>query len=288
MPPITSVAAAVARARPLLRARSVLVAADFDGTLALLHPDPWGARMLPAARTALRAMASIPNVHVALISGRTVPDLAARTRVGGIAYLGDHGVERAVAPRGFRPGSLRVAFQPASEAEVDMSTLLAREVPRLVARHWLVVERKSASVAFHFRAAPDIPAARDHVRDAVEEVDPLGVLMRHQGRSVLELRPGSASTKGDAMRRLIGELRPGAALMMGDDRHDAEAFRALRDARDSGRLDGLSIAVAGHPDVTRDVAPQADLTLASPIDTARFLTALAAALPPPVARPAGD
>ena len=59
--------------------------------------------------------------------------------------------------------------------------------------------------------------------------------------------------------------------MLGDDRHDADAFDALREARASGRTRGLAIAVAGHADVTAAVAPRADLVLPDPMETARLL-----------------
>ena len=273
---LTSVPTALARAARTMQARPFLLACDFDGTLSPLVADPWGARMLPAARRALRRLASRPGVHVAIISARTVQDVALRARVGGITYLGDHGVEQARAGRGFRVSALRVSRQRAPGAATRMAGALAREVPRRVPETWLVVEPKSSSVAFHFRTAPDIAMAAARVREAVDAVDTRSSLVRHAGPRSLELRPSTASSKAEALGRLLDEVRPGAALMLGDDRHDAAAFRVLREARASGRLAAaLAVAVAGHPDVTREVAPAADLLLASPNDVARFLRGLA-------------
>lgn len=99
------------RVRPLLAGR-LLLASDFDGTLSRLVMDPWRAGIIPSAQRALRRLAAAPHTHVAIISGRTVPDLAARVRVGGVSYHGDHGAEWASAPRGFRPHALRVEREP--------------------------------------------------------------------------------------------------------------------------------------------------------------------------------
>ena len=47
------------------------------------------------------------GVHVAVLTGRTVADVAARVRVGGIEYLGDHGLQHGTLPRGGRAGASR-------------------------------------------------------------------------------------------------------------------------------------------------------------------------------------
>ena len=74
--------------------RPWLIVSDFDGTLSLLVMDPWGARILPQARRALRRLAGRADTTVALLSGRTALDLAGRVRVGGAQYLGNHGLEQ--------------------------------------------------------------------------------------------------------------------------------------------------------------------------------------------------
>lgn len=275
LPGTTTARAALERAAPLLDRRPILVASDFDGTLANLDLNPWGAHILPAAQAALRLLAAIPGVHVALISGRTAPDLAARARIGGATYVGNHGQERGDLPRRGRAASLRVEQHPTPERYTHLAGALADGVPRLVTDAWLVVERKGPAVAFHFRSAPDLATASMRVRDAVERLDPEALLVRFAGRRVLELRSPGAPAKGEAMRSLLERFRPAVALMLGDDRHDARAFDTLRSARAAGECDGLAIAVASHPDSFMDAAPHADLILASPAEAARVLAGLA-------------
>jgi trehalose 6-phosphate phosphatase len=263
------------RAFALADGGHLLVASDFDGTLAWLVSDPWGAAIVPAARRALRRLAGAPHVSVVLISGRTVPDLAARVRVGGARYLGDHGAEWATARRGFRPASLRVEREPASAAEMETAERLRTGVPRAVGQPWLIVEPKGSALTFHFRSAPDVDAARASVLAAVDDVDPEYILRRSGGRRSLELRPAGASDKGRALARVIAEQQPGAVVMLGDDATDALAFEALREARLRGDVDGLAVAVAGHPDVRARAWERADDVLGSPGEVARFLACLA-------------
>ena len=187
--------ALIDRATALLTRTPLLVASDFDGTLSLPQSDPWAARIHPPSQRALRRLSVTAGVRVVLFSGRTVSDLANRTRIGGVTYLGDHGVERADVPRGFRPASMRIATTPAPEAEARAAQRLAEAVPRDVPEPWLVVERKSAAVAFHFRSAPDVDEAARRVVTSIDRHDRALVLERHVGRRAIELRPPAASTK---------------------------------------------------------------------------------------------
>src|SRR6266851_2053845 len=59
----------------------LLVACDYDGTLAPIVSDPGTARPLPEAVSALRALAILADTNVALISGRALHDLALLSRL---------------------------------------------------------------------------------------------------------------------------------------------------------------------------------------------------------------
>jgi trehalose 6-phosphate phosphatase len=256
---------------------------DFDGTLSRVHPDPWAATILPLARRALRALAGRPGVIVAILSGRTAPDVAGRARIGGAHYLGNHGLERGELARRARAEGLVVTIDEAHAAYVADSERLAAELPALVPDEWLKVEHKPPAVAFHFRAAPDVDAAAARVSEAVERLDPERRFERFPGRRVLELRPVGAVAKGEAMGALVDELRPQVCFCLGDDRSDAQAFRALRAARDAGRVRGLALAVQARDEVPAEVAAAADHVLASPFEAARFLAGLARRIGQPTA-----
>lgn len=262
------------RVRPLLDGR-LLLASDFDGTLSRLVMGPWQATILPTARRALRRLAAAPGTHVAIISGRTVPDLAVRVRVGGISYHGDHGAEWATAQRGFRPGALHVEREPTDPAVLALVRRLCEEVPRRLPEPWLVVEDKGSAVTFHFRAAPDVDAARARVRSAVDTIDRDGLLDQPGGRRAWELRPRGATTKGAALVQLMAEYAPDTVLMLGDDRHDADAFDAVREARSAGRVRGLAVAVLSPAGDPSEMARRADIVFADADENARFLCLIA-------------
>jgi trehalose 6-phosphate phosphatase len=251
------------------------LASDFDGTLSRPVTDPWRAGIIPSAQRALRRLAVAPETHVALISGRTVSDLARRARVGGASYHGDHGAEWALAARGFRPAALRSEHEPVDPAAAAMAARVRAEVPRRIDEPWLVVEDKGPAVTFHFRAAPDTDAARARVRAAVDAIDREHLLDQPGGRRAWELRPRGATTKGLALARLIADHQPGLVLMLGDDHHDAEAFDAVRAACRSAGREGLTVAVVSPAADVAEMARRADVLFDRADVTARFLTLLA-------------
>lgn len=270
-----SVRAAVELAATHLDRRPLLVVSDFDGTLSKIVNDPWGASILPLGRRALRALARLPGVHVALLSGRSSRDVATRVRVGGISYVGNHGMERAFVPRRGRPEALSADVDEASHEAIHAAERMAEQLPRVIHEPWLIVENKPPSVAIHWRTAPDIDAAAARVMAAVDELDPDGALARYPGRRVLELRPPGAVAKGEAFLRMVEEWRPRSVFLLGDDVSDAMAFRELRSLRASGVTDGVAVAVQARAEVPQQVLEVADIVLASPVDATKFLSALA-------------
>jgi trehalose 6-phosphate phosphatase len=266
----------------------LLVVADFDGTLAEGSRDPGATTIVPAARRALRRLARVASerperVAVAVLTGRTAADVAARVRVGGIAYLGDHGLQAGSFPRGGDPARLVTTFRAGHDASHEPAEMLARRVPEAMGRPpWLFVERKGPSVAFHVRQADDRVAARAAVEAAIAEVDrdlPPHELAHYRGRLVVDLRPRSAGGKREAVEGLLADLRPAAAIAFGDDVSDADGFSVLHEAVGAGRLVGaLAVAVTGPHGMPDEVHASADILLPGPRDAARALSVLAAVL----------
>jgi len=273
--------------RILGRPGRLLIVSDFDGTLAEGSRDPAAATIVPLARRALRRLARIERIRpqrlaVAILTGRAAADAAARVRVGGIRYLGDHGLQMGTYPRGRPAEHLEATFAEGHEASFEPAAILAERVPRLLGSpSWLFVERKGPSVAFHVRQAEDRVAARAAVEAAIETIDrelPPHDLGHYRGRLVVDLRPRSAGGKREAVERLLGELRPASAIAFGDDLSDADAFAVLRAARDASTIDGLAVGVTGPHGTPDEVREIADLVLATPYEAARMLAWIARSL----------
>src|SRR3954469_11819902 len=229
--PVTGRAIAAIARRLVSRPGLLLVVADFDGTLAEASRDPGAAPIVPLAQRALRRLAGVAaadpqRVSVAGLTGRTAAGVAARVSVGGIVYLGDHGLQRGTYPRGARPASIVTTFGDGHEASHEPAERLADRVPALLGNPaWLFVERKGPSVAFHVRQADDPLGARAAVEAAIEEAErglPPHDLAHYRGRLVVDLRPRTAGGKREAMAALLAELDPATVVAFGDDSSDAD------------------------------------------------------------------
>ena len=267
---------------------TILVVCDFDGTLAAIDPDPAGTALHPESRRALRRLGRIARgrpdrLALAILSGRTALDVAGRVRIGGVSYLGDHGLQGAELPTRVAAERMRVAHEPRHAAHAEASRRLGDDVGRLLAdAEWLFVERKGPSVAFHYRTADEPAAARSRILAALGAAQ--GALpphlrearfARHETWRIVEVRPEDAGMKGEAVTHLMRRHRAAAVAVLGDDRSDAAAFRVVTAARAAGRLAAaLAVGVrrAGtHP----EVVAAADVLLPGPETTGRLLRALA-------------
>jgi trehalose 6-phosphate phosphatase len=234
----------------LAHASVLLVATDFDGTLAPLVDDPAQAEMLREASVALQMLAQLPQTHVALVSGRALADLAERTRgLPRVHLVGSHGSE-------FEPGMLGTLNSEAKELLEKLREEIAAHAPRLPGAR---VEHKPAAVAFHYRNT-DPQAAQpilEHLTGHVGQWP--GVHLRH-GKMVVEF--GVISTdKGVALERLRQRLGATAVVFFGDDVTDEDAFAALR---------GPDVSVKVGPGDTR-----AAYRVADPAEAACVLAKLA-------------
>jgi trehalose 6-phosphate phosphatase len=220
----------LARLDEIARAPLLLVASDFDGTIAPLVADPALAEADREATVALKALARMPQTHVAMISGRALSDLAARTRdVEQLHLVGSHGSE-------FEAGfaePLPPQTQGRYERLKDFISAVASRAPGFI------IEEKPASFALHYRNVEEDAAAA--AVDAVMRGPGTwpGVYVRH-GKKVIELSVVQTD-KGGALRRLRQRLGATAVLFLGDDLTDEDAF---------GTLSGPDLGVKVGPGAT--------------------------------------
>jgi trehalose-phosphatase len=215
----------------------LLVALDFDGTLAPTVDRPEDARALPAATVAVARLAAARDTTLALISGRALASLRHVSAAPDNALLvGSHGSE--FAPAG--ASTAAAPLDPAERARLDELSRILTGVVASVNRAWL--EEKPAGFALHTRLATPQDARRAQ-RLAREGTQPLDGLTVRDGKDVLEFSVRSA-TKGDAIELLRRTAHPTATFFAGDDTTDEDAF-ALLGADDVGVKVGRGATAAG-------------------------------------------
>lgn len=211
-------------------ASSFMIATDFDGVLAPFDTDPARATPTPGTVDTLRSLASLPGVHVAVVSGR---DLKTLRRLTGIdeheplALIGSHGAESS-------EEAVRVAMEGAAVTPDDEALLamLIDDISTLLREHHPLagIELKRAAVVVHTRGLD--PAVGDAALRAARHMalDHPGVKVL-RGKSVLELTVSHAD-KGSAVTAFGRHVGATARMYLGDDVTDEDAFVRMRRERD--------------------------------------------------------
>ncbi|GAA4405190.1 trehalose-phosphatase [Quisquiliibacterium transsilvanicum] len=186
-----------------------LLAFDFDGTLAEIVALPGDARIDPALAAILERLAQ--RLPVAIVTGRSVGDVAPRLGFEPAYIIGNHGAED---PAGELPsGTL---------AHLDR----LRDRLRASAGSWhsagVSLEDKRHSLALHYRRAPDREAARRVAEELISDL-PEG-LRSFGGKCVVNVVPRDAPDKGRAVLALMRRAQADAVVYVGDDVNDEAVF----------------------------------------------------------------
>jgi trehalose 6-phosphate phosphatase len=225
---------------------ALLLATDFDGTLAPIESHPDAALPLPT-NLALVDRLVATGVHIAVVSGRGRHDVRRRLPVAGSTIAGDDGVAIAL------------------HEERALNRFNSR-VGQVIARWpgvWL--ERKAGSSSIHYRGAPDAGPA---LAPAVLPVADRFSLIAEMGKMVIEVRP-QRNGRANALLDLVGAVQPRAVVYAGDDAPDDSAFRLLRDMP----RPHLAVGVCSG-ERPADEFGECDLVVEGPAGMAIFLRAL--------------
>jgi trehalose 6-phosphate synthase/phosphatase len=204
------------------RQRDVSLLLDYDGTLVPIARSPELAVPDDDLLALLAQLAATPGITVDIVSGRPHRTLERWFGTLPIGLWAEHGVWQR--GRGSARWEATVPLDSGWMARVK--PILDQFTDRTPGAH---VEMKTASMAWHYRAC-----ARDFGHRQAHELRLLlGDLLSNQpvevleGKKVIEVRTLGVG-KDLAARRIHAEAGHGVALVaIGDDRTDADLFRAL-------------------------------------------------------------
>ena len=230
-------------------APTVVLATDFDGTLAPFVADPMQARPVAGAVEALRAAVALPGVTTALVSGRDLQVLRDLSGLGDepeMVFIGTHGAQ----------SSRDVGSGVLSPEQQRLLAALDQGLQAVVAAHpGSRIERKPAAVVLHTRGMPE-PANSAALTAAGEVAAAHAGAHPLRGKDVQEIGVVEAS-KGAALRALARDVGAEVTVYIGDDVTDELAFRALDPAAGDVTIkvgEGDTDACARVPDVPGAVA----------------------------------
>jgi len=239
------------------RADRVILALDFDGTLAPIAERPETAAMPRETAALLRDLAANDHLRIVILSGRALDDLRSRIDLDCI-LVGNHGLE-------ISGGDLSFVHDVASRLRPAIECFCSDIEAALEGVGGVQIENKEFSATVHYRRAPIdlvewIQATIHLVARPYAEW-----LVLKPARKAWEIRPRVAWNKGSALNVVLRSL-PGlepVVICAGDDVTDEDMFDVLPDC--------VSIQVGGRTPTA------ARYQVSGPEDLAVFLGALAAA-----------
>lgn len=199
---------------------------DFDGTLVELADLPTSISVPDRLGARLEELADRLSGRLALVSGRSLPDLQSFLGNPALARAGSHGLARTLAD-----GAVL------GEAPESLPEGARTSVEEFAVANRFVLERKPHGVALHYRTTPGLESAG---LEFAEHLARLHGLQMKRGSCVIELVSRDAD-KGRAVRAFM-DIEPFAGsrpVFIGDDITDEDGFAAV------SALGGFGIIV-GH------------------------------------------
>lgn len=198
---------------------------DFDGTLVAFAPKPHLVEVDAALVPTLQTLQEHLNGALAIISGRTLPELDDFLRPMEFPAAGNHGRDLR-----FYSGKLENGSMP------DITDELLRVEKFAATRPGVLVERKEGAVALHYRQAPEFEAdIRALLEGMAQQRDDLTTM---DNKMLVELKD-AGSNKGNAVQAMMPHtpFSGRTPVFVGDDRNDEAGFLA------AARLGGFGVKV---------------------------------------------
>jgi trehalose 6-phosphate phosphatase len=209
----------LAAVRRIAGTEHLLVAMDFDGTMAPLVDHAGDSRALPRSAAAFAGLAELPRTTTALISGRALDSLrAVAFPPENTLLIGSHGAEVWMGP-----GSSQLMLD---DGQRQLLADVRKELAEIAEQApGTLLEDKPAGVVLHTRLA-----SADVAEDAVAAAravlqDRSGVFLK-TGNRVLETSVVNAS-KGEGIAFLRQVAGATAVVFAGDDTTDEDALGSL-------------------------------------------------------------
>jgi trehalose-phosphatase len=211
-------------AKRLAKSNCLVLFLDYDGTLTPIRKAPSEAALAPKTERILQRLARLPNVHLIIVTGRSLSDIQRLIPAEKIGFVANHGFQILVHNEEW-------IHPDAIHAMQIFDRLYSILRNRLEVFPQAYVENKQFTLSIHYRnvTRDKVPFLKSIVRKTILYYYPK--LKITQGKEVLEVRPHTHWGKGKAILEVLKTIKPShnsLILFVGDDRTDEDAFKAIR------------------------------------------------------------
>ncbi|CAH1174027.1 unnamed protein product [Phaedon cochleariae] len=199
---------------------------DYDGTLTPLVAHPDLAKIPLETKRVLQELSELPDIFIAVISGRAVKNVKEMVGLENITYAGNHGMEV------LYPDGSSYVHQLPKDFD-DQKEKMIKELENTVVRDGAWIENKGSTLTFHFRAVPE--HLRGNLEKTAKDVMERANFKVGKAHCALEARPQVDWNKGKVALLLL-EQKYGdnwnknvKVIFVGDDTTDEDAMQSLKD-----------------------------------------------------------
>lgn len=226
----------------------VVLFLDYDGTITPITERPELAVLPTETRELLREISSLKKYVVCVVSGRSLEDVKRLVGIGGIYYVGNHGLEA----EGPRISMVNLKALKTDSIIAELHKKLSDELKHIKG---VLVEDKTITLAVHYRLVEegDVAEVRDIFSRVVQPYVLGSGVKTAENKKTLEVLPDVGWDKGRMVANILDLLRYTASLppkiewspihgillclpptgpyvlpvYIGDDSTDEDAFRVL-------------------------------------------------------------
>ena len=205
--------------------KNYLLMLDFDGTISPLASTPHEASLPETIKKQLKELSKY--FPVAIISGRSLPDIKNKVGLKNLIYAGNHGLEWQIGGK--------INRFPVPNKTIKLLSSIKKSVDKIKGAYpGTLLEFKYSSLAIHYRQLSNkfIIKFNKDVNKIIKLSDPYNNLKILVGKKVIELVPNIDWNKGVfalfilkfLQKKLKHSLLP---IYIGDDTTDEDVFKVL-------------------------------------------------------------
>ncbi len=201
----------------------VFVCCDYDGTLVPFSKSPEKTVTPDRVVSILDKLNSNPSISVAVLSGRSLPELRNLIPLHSITLAGFHGIEVKF------PDSAKFTWPGSKKVREKLEKVKTALEEEFNDTKGTILEDKEHAIALHYRAyeGKDEEIIKPFY-SVVENFKPFDNVEILEGSKILEMRPKDWH-KGKALQKIRSRLTSGKppTFYFGDDTTDEDAFKEL-------------------------------------------------------------
>jgi len=207
----------------------IMLFLDYDGTLAPIVKRPQDAVMPSKIKRILKDLLKVPDIEIAVISGRRLDDVKKIVGLRNIIYVGNHGFE-AEGPK------IKFIVQNLSGFKAVLKKIKKELTKRLYGIKGILIEDKGVTLSVHYRLVrkKDISLIKAIFQKALIFYQIKNKVKTGFGKKLFEVRPAINWDKGKVVLWLLKRHKSflkGKRVLpvyIGDDVTDEDAFKNLR------------------------------------------------------------